>query len=532
MAAYHDLVRHSRLLYGRMALPSTPLWIRQTLPRQLHALATKPALWLGLFAVLSLTALVPLFIVKRPPSHDLAQHLAAVHMLRVYPEQGLGAEIELQLGQTQYIGFYALALLLSYPFGVLLGTKLLIAAVALAVPWGVWVLLKALEREPRHAFFALPLTLSAPLLFGLYNYMAGIALMLFAFAAAVRLSEAYSHRRFVALTLVLSLMVLTHFVPVVFALLGCVLLLWESNYRKALRNLLSLAPLLLLNVIWMLTAKAAGPATELPNIAAARPLAKVLGELPAWLTCVLTNQVDDWLWLAWLTLALTQLVLAVRVSPWPHERKNLLAQRLAWLAPLAWLCYFLLPHKHQWVYPVAPRFAVLAALLSVLLLPRISQLKTSVISLVLACVVLLQTASLGTAFRAVQKEEGDIEQAIAIIPEGRRVSALIFSQSSKHVTLQTFRHYSSLYQAKKGGVVSRSFVGLPTSPFSYKHGLPTQPVWSVKSNAIDPAQDLPSFEYVLVRGGPGKIASDRRFSALYKGKKWQVYRRTDISSRR
>ncbi len=504
--------------------PSTPRGLYP--PVRLRA--NKPALWFGLLVCLGLLSVFPLFAVKRPASHDLPQHLAAVHMLRAYPGQGLGAELELNVAGSQYIGFYALAALLSYPFGVLLGTKLLIAVIALAIPLGIWTLLQALGREPRAAFFALPLTLSVPLLFGLYNYMAGIALMLFSLAAAVRLAESYSRRRFITLALLLSLMVLTHLVPALFTLLGCTLVLWDRDYRKVAKNLSSLLPFLLLNIAWLVHAEASRPITEMLTLAPSRTFAHALSDLPLWLSCVLKSQVDELLALAWLLLALVQAGLAFAQRRTASGQWGVFSRRLAWLAPLAWLCYFVLPVKHQWVYPVAPRFAVLAVLLSLLLLPRISERQVTLLCLALTCVVLLQTYSVAAAFRGVQKEEGDIDQAIRRIPEGRRVAALIFNQHSKLVLLSAFRHYSSLYQAEKGGVVSRSFVGFPTSPFAYKDGRrPQEPAWSTRAEDIDPAHDFLSFEYVLVRGGPGRIAdSASPFLLLYRGKKWRVYRRS------
>jgi hypothetical protein len=104
-----------------------------------------------------------------------------------------------------------------------------------------------------------------------------------------------------------------------------------------------------------------------------------------------------------------------------------------------------------------------------------------------------------------------------------------------------FRHYTSLYQSVKGGIVSRSFVGAPTSPFSFRKAAPAQPPWSAKPMDIDPAVEFASFEYLLVRGGAQKDVLQRRtpaaqeagsgplptviFERIFDGTRWDVYLR-------
>jgi hypothetical protein len=43
---------------------------------------------------------------------------------------------------------------------------------------------------------------------------------------------------------------------------------------------------------------------------------------------------------------------------------------------------------------------------------------------------------------------------------------------------------------------------------------------------VDPATDLAWYDYVLVRGGPGRIASQREaFEPVYESVRWSVWRR-------
>lgn len=483
---------------------------------------------------LSLLSVLPLFLVERPPSHDLPQHLAAVHMLRVYPEQGLGDALELDPWRSQYIGFYSLAVLLSYPFGVLLGTKLLIAAIGLAIPWGLWTLLGALGRDRRLAFFALPLVLNVCLLFGLYNYVAGIALALFAWAAAIKLREDSSHTHRTRLGGIVCLMVFTHPAPIVLAITGSCLLLLERDLRKTIANLAVLLPGLALFIAWLLNAKAASFIVEEQPLGRAPPFTAALRGLPSWLGCSLRGPLDEVLFFVWAA------VIVLVVFPAARRTRDARLWSLGALAGLCWGFYFFLPTKHGWIYPVGPRFALPAALLSIAILPSFSAAGARRFMPLLGVLAIAQSTALGLSFFEVSREEGDIMRALSMIPEGKHVAGLIFDQDSRVVNHNPFRHYTSLYQSLKGGIVSRSFVGTPTSPFSFRKACPTQPPWSAKAADIDPVADFTSFDYLLVRGGALESVLHKRtphqassgeggpsttsvFERIFDGTRWDVY---------
>ncbi|HKO89803.1 MAG TPA: hypothetical protein VJU61_01550 [Polyangiaceae bacterium] len=144
--------------------------------------------WDALLAALALLAVLPLFIVRYPPSHDFPQQLAILKLLTLYPGHGLDSIFERDLARTQYALFYALAWLLARLLGELWALKLLVAAIGLALPFAIWSLARALDAERRLALAALPLALNALLQFGLYGFCAGVTLGLFGVTAALRLS--------------------------------------------------------------------------------------------------------------------------------------------------------------------------------------------------------------------------------------------------------------------------------------------------------------------------------------------------------
>ena len=92
-----------------------------------------------------------------------------------------------------------------------------------------------------------------------------------------------------------------------------------------------------------------------------------------------------------------------------------------------------------------------------------------------------------------------------------------------------FLHYAALYQAERGGAVMFTFADFPQSPFRFKEGARPPRVkarWEWTPERVDPARDLAWYHYVLVRGNPGRIASDAaHFENVFRGPRWTVWRR-------
>ena len=359
----------------------------------------------------------------------------------------------------------------------------------MAIPWSVWSLLNALGRDPRQAFFALPFTLNALLVFGLYNYVAGIALMFFAFAAAARLAHRYSIRSHVLLSTLLCLMLFTHAVPMLIALLGCSLLLNSRDARWTAQSQSALLPPIALALWWILTADAASPVTTVPDFSAGPSVDRALSELPRWLTCFLKSRRDDLLQLAWSLLFIAQFALIGpnNKHPGPSASFTLAAFARTRSPLLAWLLSSCLKRTSGLsVRSTVPRSSQpCSASFGCPHSPLLT--RTALGALAAAVLVLVQTSLFVRAFQSVEREEGDIQQAIAAIPEGSRVE-LAADRFSRIVNIPIFTHYASYYQAEKGGVVAPSFVGQPTSPFVYR--------------PAPRARGLDGFDYLLVRSAP------------------------------
>ncbi|MBZ0118863.1 MAG: hypothetical protein K8H88_17830, partial [Sandaracinaceae bacterium] len=203
-------------------------------------------------------------------------------------------------------------------------------------------------------------------------------------------------------------------------------------------------------------------------------------------------------------------------------------RRIAPFGPLAGVLYFVTPAGYDWIWPINARFALMALVFLVPALPRARGLWGAI---VLASVVTLSVASTSEvtrAFVAFETDEvGELDGMIAQMPKGARVAGLIFDRGSRHVKYSPFIHSVAWAQAENGGAVMFTFADFPQSPFTFREDRRpprVPPRWEWMPQAVDPARDLAWFDYVLVRGGPGRIASQPQFSLVASSGPWRVYR--------
>jgi hypothetical protein len=487
--------------------------------------------WEMVFGALALLAVAPLFCVAYPPLQDLPQHLAAVRVLHDFssPEYRFQEFFELQLGRTQYLTFYLVAHLFAYAFGVLLATKLVVAAGIVGLPYAMRYLLLSLGRDQRLALFVLPLTWNAHLALGLFNFVCAIPLALVGLGLAVRLRGSWSMKHAVGLALIALVTFYTHVVPFGFLLLGAVLVAIADGVDATIRRLVPLLPALAASAYWMRENPAGGALRSLvvknENVigpsAEYQSMSALLARPGRWLTDILRSQTDSWLLGIWLAL----FALAI-VAGWKAYRMREL--RLELLAPLAIVAYFVTPSSYDWIWPINGRFPLLACVFALLWLrtpPRFSMPLCAAVALVSAS----SFVDVSLAFRKFQREErGPLEAAIATIPPGQKLVGLIWDKSSRQVYSSPFVHTAALYQATRGGAVMFTFADSPQSPFRFKKDNRPERVaiaWEWEPESVDPARDLGWFDWAITRGGPGSIRHAKEFELVFEEDRWSVYRR-------
>jgi len=135
----------------------------------------------------------------------------------------------------------------------------------------------------------------------------------------------------------------------------------------------------------------------------------------------------------------------------------------------------------------------------------------------------------GRAFVGFDREVGKLDEAIASIPPGQRVAGLIFDRGSRHVRFSPFIHAVAYYQLRRGGAVMFTFADFPQSPFVFRPGNRpprVRPRWEWLPGRVDPVRDLVFYDYVLVRGGPGRIARQRKhYATVFRSRRWSVWKR-------
>ena len=503
------------------------------------------ALYRWAFLVLSAACVWPLFYVRYAPIEDMPQHLAAVRVLHDFhdPAWGFTRYFELHLARTQYLAYYLAVDLVAYVVPLELANKLLIAAAMIGVPLGARSLRKALGKDGSLSLLLFPLAYNAHLILGFFNFIAAIALSLYAVSLAVQQRRAFGRARAVGVAALSVICFYTHVVPFALMALATVLVGSYTTWRAAMRSLLQLVPAGLCTLYWTV-ASPAGRAT----LSAAQqgagglgakpvftPAARALREIPNWLTDVLQGDRDILLLEAWLGLVALALLLALVARA---ARRDLggagdpigasLSLRL-WLLPLiSGALYFVAPTSYDWIWPIAQRFPLLCATWLVVALPRVSLGR----HVVYALAFVISSASfhlVGKAFTDFDRHEvGDFDRALAAIPDAQRVVGLIFDRGSAHVAFSPFIHFVAYYQARKGGAVMFTFADFPQSPFVFREdNRPPRvpPRWEWLPEYVRPRVDLAFYDYALVRGRPGAIArSNSGFIPVFRGERWSVWK--------
>src|SRR2546430_6394784 len=150
-------------------------------------------IWSVLLAVAAATNVLALWSAPYLPFTDLPQHAAAIATLRHFDDPAWKSReyFTLALGRSQYLLYYLAGALLAFPFRTAERANLVLLSIsALAFPYALRSLLRAMGAAQRLALFAVPLFWSQSLLIGFFNYVAALPLLLWALAVSVREAEA------------------------------------------------------------------------------------------------------------------------------------------------------------------------------------------------------------------------------------------------------------------------------------------------------------------------------------------------------
>lgn len=511
-----------------------------------------------LFLLVVVVSCWPLWMTEWIPLQDLPQHLAAIRVLHDYSQPGLGFAqwFELTPMATQYIGFYFLASLLSYVFEVETATRLLLTISVGALPYAMRFLLHHVTRPQWLALFAVPLAYNTNFILGFLNFTAALPLMVLGLGFAAALRDEVTLRRTVLYGVVAAGCFLMHVLPFGVLVIGTVCMGVTRDWRLFAKRLIPLVPVFVVAGAWSLLSKAGGSIWSILRNSVLRITGtpereasfvtweQGFRQIPEWLLDVVKAPGEDIVVILYVGLVVVSFLLGSALRFWRGPRRDegettVEENANTWkgvvlvgLVMMSWGLYFLLPQGYDWVWPIAPRFALIAVVLMVPLIPAVNVRGARPVFV--ACLVLLivgQSIVVGRSFEAFQREEvADFAQAMEVIPEGQKVAGLIFDRGSKEIRFSPFIHSAALLQSKKGGAVMFTFADFPQSPFRFREeNRPprVRPRWEWTPDRVDPRVELEWYDYVLVRGGPGKIRQQRdAYEQVYdQGGRWTVWKR-------
>ena len=433
----------------------------------------------------------PLWSAAHLPFTDLPQHAAAIGTLRHWWDPAWKSQeyFTLALGQTQYLLYYLLGAALAFPLGTAERANLvLLSLTAVAFPYSLRSLLRALKADSRLALFGCTLFWSQALLIGFFNYVAAMALMLYGLALAV------DGNKPVRLAICAVALFYLHLSAFVFFAPAALLVSW--------RRPLWIAPVAVLSVIWLLASPVVHPQTvgwHQPMSVAFEQPDVALRNLPDALLDIWRGPEDEF--------SLLGLIAAAALLAWPQKRdpderassRGVVAAWCAWAA----LLYLAFPVSIGWMWQLNERYALILALLLPLLLRPVRGVRGAVPLLLAAATALFAAGAAFTNIRNFDAEVGPFDEVLAHAQPGRRLIGMIFDQNSRFAKFSAFLHYQAYYRARLGGVSSFSFAELPQSPLRYRPETapPPHPAgWEWHANMVRNDYDGPYYDYVLVHG--------------------------------
>jgi hypothetical protein len=493
-------------------------------------------------------SVVPLWSAHHLPFTDLPQHVAMIAALRHWFDPAWKAQeyFTLALGRASNALYAVVGALLAFPFGTAERANLvLLSAVAIAFPYSLRSLLRALRGDERLALFACTLFWNQSLLIGFLPYLAALPLLNWVLALAVRQSEAPVRRRALLLGALAVAIFALHLSAFLFFVPAAIACSWglpapegdESPLRALARRvphlpgrLLWLAPAGALAAAWLARSSVMHPETagwsEPLRLRFEGPSA-ALRSLPGALLDIWRGLGDEGCLLA--LVAAAALLAWARpagpeepASPW---RRGVV---VFWVA-LAAALYLGMPRSAGWLDYLNERYAIVAALLAPALLRPARGLRGAAPLLVVAGTALFAGGNALWQVRAFEEEVGPFDEVLSAAAPGRRLLSLVFDQNSGHAKFSPFLHFGSYYRARGGAIASFSFAELPQSPLRYRPERappPMPPGWEWRPWTFRNDREGAYYDYVLVRGPVDPFARappGPRWRVAARGGSWTLY---------
>jgi hypothetical protein len=495
-------------------------------PSPQSGVPARELLWPLLAAMAAAAAAAPLWSSRFLPYQDAPEHIAAIRIIADYRTTGFDFArwFVIDLHRLQYLGFYLPGAALAKLVGPEAACRLLLTAIAFALPAASWMLLESFQGDRRLAVLAPAVFHTAPLYLGFFNFVASVPATIAVVALAERELRAPRAGRAAVLALGAAALLWLHPSALALALGAAVLLAVTSGQSpgRIARALAPFVPSLALICAWAVRAVAArdgaGASARTPPIWLG-PKGQILDLLR--LGNVVASHVDE----VFILLIGLIFVAVILVPGRPRIERG---WRLPLVAAGTFATYMILPWEAGFIGYINLRALPFLALV-VLASPSIAKGRAT--SALLAAAVALQIAyavALSRIYRAFDREAQGIElsQVLQAASPGTSLVALIYEQKSHLVMGRPYLHFGSYFEVERGGRARTNFAEAPWSPVRYRPETapPTLPLgWALEPDLGVASRVAAVDDYLLVRG-PGDAPGPPFFLRAEAGR-WALYER-------
>jgi len=469
-----------------------------------------------------LATILPLWVTGHLPAVDAPQHLFLIHVLGNLDDPSLPyAQIyEARPGLT-YLTFYYSVRGVAALVGVETALKLWLTLVIAGIPLSLLALLRALGRSRWLALLACPLAFTDNFYWGLISFVSSLPLTFLTLAFFVRSLETpvgtrRSRLALFALALSLLGLQLTHAAGMIFPAVALPLLLLTtpSDRPRRIRTLAALVPGVAVFLAWLLSGvnrgrqfgkpgepwKAAAPLFNKENFVFTG-LEERVGKFVELLSNGFWSYADRPAIYVLAAVAVLAVVFAL-VRPQQLSMSRIARLRPALLCALAAAFYFFLPTDITgYMYQIHPRYAQVAALLAIPVLPFPLGRLTQVWAGLAAALALYSGVNLSVLFHRFDTEAEAFELVAQKLPKHARILHLVVAKGSRHATHAVYLHYPALAAMRVSGVPSFSLATDPSFPVGYREGAqPPAPPWEWRPETFSWKDHAIWYDHFLARG--------------------------------
>jgi hypothetical protein len=512
--------------------------------------------------------LAPLFVTLILPGLDLPFHLALADMLGKHaaPASPYADFYQGSLRVAPYAAHYLMLVGLGKVMNLLAAHKLIVALYIAAMPLSTASLLRACGRSRVPALLAFPLAYNLTLHYGFISFALSLPVLMLLLAQTVKhlhsqTGQVWRSWIWAAVTAMsLFLCHLQNFLYGVGAVLGFALLV-PVPWRRRLLGACTLLPALAALAYWQFigsVSDAAGPAKTTLAYAWAvvkRHRLRDMGrgtllhdfglrilQLPLHAMRAFADQVDVRACNALLLLTAVYLVAGL-VAWWRLPAPTPSRPRLrTWPGILvafagALGAYLLLPHhlSELDLMTFHPRFAVLVALMAIVLVPAGLGRVRGVLRFVVPLPALILCAWYGTQliahYRMFGRETADFVEVMRQTPRGGKAVGMVFNRGSRVMRIESvlvgLPDFYTVIRSGPGSMAPLSYCGMRHMPCTKKPaGADLPDPWV---GSIQPAKAVPIFDYFFVRSPPPGLnlfgTYQDRMEVLAHSGTWTVYRK-------